>query len=109
MLLLDGEQTVIGGLYSTDENVQRQGIPVLKDLPWWFFGLRYVFGFERVSKIQKELVIVLQAELLDDLRDRVERPLGQDVLEQQRERFRRSIRRVDEEKARELPMPSEDY
>src|SRR5690606_18122571 len=33
VLLLDGEQTVIGGLYTTEEVVSRRGIPVLKDLP----------------------------------------------------------------------------
>ncbi|WP_369407484.1 hypothetical protein [Rhodothermus marinus] len=33
VLLLDGEQTIIGGLYSTRESISRKGIPFLKDLP----------------------------------------------------------------------------
>ncbi|MFV1885600.1 MAG: type II secretion system protein GspD, partial [Balneola sp.] len=40
--LLDGEATSIAGLYRTEENQVRRGIPILKDLPPWFFGLRYL-------------------------------------------------------------------
>jgi type IV pilus assembly protein PilQ len=57
VVLLDGEQTVIGGLFSTDETISRSGIPLLKDLPGWFFGLRYVFGKSQRQITQKELVI----------------------------------------------------
>src|SRR5690606_34834666 len=39
IVLLNREQTIIGGLYSTDESMERRGIPFLKDLPGWFFGL----------------------------------------------------------------------
>ncbi len=35
VLLLDGEETVIGGLYINEETIARTGIPFLKDLPWW--------------------------------------------------------------------------
>ncbi|MCD6326058.1 type II and III secretion system protein [bacterium] len=67
VLLYDGEDTAIAGLYSTDRNTQRKGVPFLKDLPWWVLGLRYVFGFDRVEKKDKELIILLKAELLDKL------------------------------------------
>lgn len=109
VLLLDGEQTVIGGLYSTDQSVSRAGIPILKDLPWWVFGLRYVFGFETVTNIQKELLIVLQAEMLDPLEDRLDRPMQRDILEKQRERIRENIGRFsDEEVGRGQTPPIEN-
>ncbi|MEO8168093.1 MAG: hypothetical protein ABI623_07595, partial [bacterium] len=44
VLLLDGEETIIGGLYNNETSEVRLGIPVLKDLPWYVFGLRYLFG-----------------------------------------------------------------
>ncbi len=70
VMLLDGEETVIGGLYVTEEKSSRSGIPLLKDLPWWFFGLKYVFGFESKSMVKKELLILIRAELLPTLEDR---------------------------------------
>ena len=53
ILLLNGEETVIGGLYINEEVNVRRGIPILKDLPWWFFGLRYIFGYETNSDTEK--------------------------------------------------------
>jgi len=70
ILLLDDEETVIGGLYTNEESVSREGVPYLKDLPWWFFGLRYLFGYEATSLVRKELVILLRAELVPSLADR---------------------------------------
>ena len=70
VMLLDGEETLIGGLYVNEESETRDGVPVLKDLPWWFFGLRYVFGFESKNVIKKELLILLKAELLPTLEER---------------------------------------
>ncbi len=70
VLLLDGEETIIGGLYINEQSNKRTGVPFLKDLPWWFFGLRYVFGFESVSMVKKELLILIHAELLPTLQDR---------------------------------------
>jgi len=72
VLLLDGEETVIGGLYSNEENVTREGVPILKDLPWWVLGLRYLFGYESKSFVKKELMIVLKANLLPSLTERIE-------------------------------------
>jgi hypothetical protein len=72
VLLLDGEETIIGGLFINEETNAREGIPFLKDLPWWFFGLRYVFGFETKTVRKKELIILLKAELLPSLQDRFE-------------------------------------
>jgi len=70
-LLYDGEETVIGGLYTTSEQEVREGVPVLKDLPWWFFGFRYIFGSENKTKIKNELIILLKAELSSPIRARM--------------------------------------
>ena len=72
VILLDGEETVIGGLSTSQESQERRGIPFLKDLPWWFFGLRYAFGFESNSLVETELVILLKAELLPPIKNRLE-------------------------------------
>jgi general secretion pathway protein D len=62
-LLLDGESTVIAGLYRTEESEVRRGIPFLKDLPGWFFGLKYLFGYNSTDIQENELIVLLQAEL----------------------------------------------
>lgn len=95
LILLDGEQTVIGGLYSTEESVSRRGVPFLKDLPRWFFGLRYVFGRTQRSITQKELVISLEANVVDPIRDRMTRQIPDNLLESQRESVRRALDRFD--------------
>jgi type IV pilus assembly protein PilQ len=68
--LLDGEETYVGGLYSTSEVTVREGIPLLKDLPWWVFGLRYLFGFDSKNVQKKELIVLMKAELIPLLQDR---------------------------------------
>ena len=65
--MYDGEETTIGGLYDKDETTSRGGVPILKDLPWWFFGLRYLFGYEMNNVTEKELVIIIKAELIDSV------------------------------------------
>lgn len=96
ILLLDGEQTVIGGLYVNEDNNTRDGIPFLKDLPWWFFGLRYVFGFESKSVVKKELLMLLKADLLPTLEERFADKLNQvkdaAFLKQKSTEFRKKLR-----------------
>jgi type IV pilus assembly protein PilQ len=70
-VLYDGEETVIGGLYTNSETMERGGIPFLKDLPWWFFGLRYVFGYDKSSTTTQELIILLKAEVVPTIEERV--------------------------------------
>ena len=70
VLLLDGEQTVIGGLYINDEEYVRSGIPFLKDLPWWVLGIRYLTGSDQKIITKKEVVILLKADLLNTLKQR---------------------------------------
>jgi type IV pilus assembly protein PilQ len=73
-LLYDGEETIIGGLFTTLETEEREGVPFLKDLPWWFFGLRYLFGSENIVKTKTELIILLKAELTGSIRERIPHP-----------------------------------
>lgn len=94
VMLLDGEQTGIGGLFSTDEFTSRRGIPILKDLPPWFFGLRYLFGYTQRTLTQKELLIVLQARMLDQIPDRAQRPFQRDLIEKQRRETEENLRRT---------------
>jgi type IV pilus assembly protein PilQ len=70
VLLLDGEETVIGGLYVNEEVIVRTGIPFLKDLPWWVFGIRYLTGSDQTIVRKKEVIILLKAELLPTLEER---------------------------------------
>jgi len=72
VLLLNGEQTTIGGLYSTSTTTHREGIPVLKDLPWWVLGLRYLTGSDNTTVQTKELIILIKANILPTLRERFE-------------------------------------
>jgi type IV pilus assembly protein PilQ len=71
VILLNGEETIIGGLYENDETKIRNGIPFLKDLPWWFFGLRYIFGSDDIITNKKELIISIKAELIPTLKERL--------------------------------------
>jgi len=61
LVLYDGEEAVIGGLYDTDTIRVRAGIPILKDLPWWVLGIRYLTGYYKTEIKERELVIILKA------------------------------------------------
>jgi type IV pilus assembly protein PilQ len=76
LTLLNGEEGYIGGMYSNDENTVRSGVPLLKDLPWWVFGLRYIFGFDSKQVIKRELLVLLKAEILPSLEERAAKPPG---------------------------------
>lgn len=70
VILYDGEETVMAGMYTTEELSDRGGIPILKDLPWWFLGIRYLAGYTKTEVKQREMIIVLSASILDSLGDR---------------------------------------
>ncbi|HKB87216.1 MAG TPA: type II and III secretion system protein, partial [Ignavibacteriaceae bacterium] len=74
IVMLDGEETILGGLYDNERTTDRVGIPFLKDLPWWVFGIRYLAGSDKVSTIKKELVILIKAELVPTLKERLAGP-----------------------------------
>lgn len=96
VLLLSGESTVIAGLYETEVETIRRGIPFLKDLPWWVLGLRYVFGFNSTQHVIQELVVLLKVELVPTLQERLEQPFKDrpDLLDEQRQQFREEIRQM---------------
>lgn len=90
--MLNGEETVIGGMYIDQTTKVRRGVPFLKDLPWWFFGLRYIFGYDDNAISKKELVILIRATLEPTLESRFSKPQSvnplKDELEHQRERIK---------------------
>lgn len=75
VLMLNGEETVLGGLFVNEETKTRNGIPFLKDLPWWVFGIRYLTGADVTTTVKKELVILLKAELVPTLKERLANPI----------------------------------
>ncbi|MDX1529998.1 MAG: type II and III secretion system protein [Rhodothermales bacterium] len=89
VLLLDGEQTVIGGLFSTEESIERRGVPILKDIPL----LSYVFSYKRRDVVQKELLIVLESRMIEPLRVRSGQPLPQNLYERERRGLQRRLDR----------------
>ena len=92
-VLLDGEETVIGGLYTTTETTERGGIPFLKDLPWYIFGLRYVFGYDKITDSKQELIILLKADIVPTLEERIADKLkkNQNLIEKTRKEFDEDI------------------
>ncbi|GAB4289154.1 MAG: type II and III secretion system protein [Ignavibacteriaceae bacterium] len=71
VLMLNGEETVLGGLFVNEETKVRNGIPILKDLPWWVLGIRYLTGSDETVVIKKELVILIKAEIIPTLKERL--------------------------------------
>ncbi len=95
LLLFNGEQSYVGGLFITEERNTRAGIPILKDLPWWVFGLRYIFGYEKTEVVTKELIAILQADLLPTLQDRVaQRDAQRDVIRDKLEADRKLLEQL---------------
>jgi type IV pilus assembly protein PilQ len=78
LLLLDGEETIIGGLYNSETTSIRLGVPFLKDLPWYVFGLRYLFGYDKDQVTKKELVILIKSELVPTLQERITQKTKED-------------------------------
>lgn len=79
VLMLDGEETVIGGLFINEDISTRRGIPFLKDLPWWVFGIRYLTGYDSESTTKKEVVILIKTEIIPTLKERVTMDKGNPV------------------------------
>jgi general secretion pathway protein D len=104
-LLLDGESTVIAGLYRTETAEVRRGIPILKDLPAWFLGLRYLFGYNSTDVQENELIVLLQAELEKPIGERARRAYQsqRNLLEQQQD-----VHRSLQDRVLENPLRSEN-
>ena len=92
VLMLDGEETIIGGLFVNEETIVRNGIPFLKDLPWWVFGIRYLTGSDETIVRKKELVILLKADLVPTLKERHENPKADQMLQNERSKRRSEVR-----------------
>jgi len=87
LLLLDGEEVAIGGLFVNNNSTSRRGIPFLKDLPWWVFGLRYIFGYDQVTVSTQEVIMLIKVNILPTLKERIE-------LKKMKRRLRKSGRNV---------------
>ena len=81
LLLLNGEQTAIGGLIVNEHDVVRNGIPILKDLPWWVFGIRYLTGSDQTINRKKEIIIVVKAKLLPKLEERAQKEFDEHIIQ----------------------------
>ncbi|MDX1592466.1 MAG: SPOR domain-containing protein [Balneolaceae bacterium] len=105
-LLVDGESTAIAGLYRTEQAEVRRGVPILKDLPAWFFGLKYLFGFNSTDYQMRELVILIQAEMIPSIQERYDKKLKSkfQVLREHREDVRAEIK-----EHQRLSNPEENY
>jgi type IV pilus assembly protein PilQ len=94
-LLLDDEATTLAGLYRTEKTEVRRGVPILKDLPPWFFGLKYLFGYNSQDYQMRELVVLLQASIEPSIQDRYDKPDTRnkfEIIQDERDRFRQDIR-----------------
>ena len=92
VIMLDGEESVLGGLFVNEEAQVRNGIPFLKDLPWWVFGIRYLTGSDETITRKKELIILIKAELVPTLKERFAHPDTKNVIKTQIERDRERIK-----------------
>ena len=99
VLMLSGESVIMAGLYETEERLIRQGVPILKDLPGWFFGLRYLFGFESKQYFEQELVVLLEVNLVPTLQERLDGRFERmpELIDQQREIFRENQQIIEEQ------------
>lgn len=108
-ILLNGEATYVAGLYRTEETSVRRGVPILKDLPGWFFGLRYLFGYNSKDYLENELIIIIQAELIKPVSERIsQRKLTQrEVLNDTRDGMRTNLDRVFTTETFDMPVEEE--
>ncbi len=93
--LLNGEETVIGGMFFNQSSKVRRGVPFLKDLPWWFFGLRYIFGYTDTIVNKKELVILIKATLIPTIQQRVNEPFTKTPLKDELEFQRHQLNKYE--------------
>ncbi|HKI45236.1 MAG TPA: hypothetical protein VKA08_07905, partial [Balneolales bacterium] len=96
IMLLSGESTAIAGLYETTTSTSRKGIPLLKDLPPWFFGLRYLFGYNSKTYTQQELIILIKATLVPDIKQRMAQThkTVKQILDEQRNEMQKQNKKV---------------
>ncbi|MGD1046456.1 MAG: hypothetical protein ABR936_14185 [Bacteroidota bacterium] len=94
LTLLNGEEGFIGGMYSNDDETVRSGVPLLKDLPWWVFGLRYLFGYDSKQVIKRELIVLIKAEILPSLEERAaKQPALKNIIQESQQEMEKDIKR----------------
>ena len=59
------------GLDCESRSNSPQRNPLLRDLPWWFLGLRYIFGYDQETVSQKEIILLIKADILPSLKENV--------------------------------------
>jgi type IV pilus assembly protein PilQ len=91
VVMLDGEEAVLGGLFVNEEAQVRNGIPFLKDLPWWVFGIRYLTGSDETIVRKKELIILIKSELVPTLKERFAHPDTKNLIQSERKRQQERI------------------
>ncbi len=97
LTLLNGEEGYIGGMYSNDEEIIREGVPLLKDLPWWVFGLRYLFGYDSKQVTKRELVVLLKAEIIPSLEERIAKPSAvKNIIQDSQQEMEKDLKRRSE-------------
>ena len=48
----------------------RVGIPILKDLPWWVLGIKYLTGYNKKSYQRNEMIVIIKAKIMDTILER---------------------------------------
>jgi general secretion pathway protein D len=71
IIMKDGDEAVIAGLLYNQFIKVRSGIPILKDLPWWVLGLRYLTGNDRFESLQKEVILLIRTEIIPSLSEQM--------------------------------------
>lgn len=95
VILLNGEETAMAGLFSNEYVEGRKGIPLLKDLPGWFFGLRYIFGYNYQQEVKKELIILIKAEIVPNLLTRLKNKMnGKNILQERKTDFEQRMKEL---------------
>ncbi|WP_440998938.1 SPOR domain-containing protein [Fodinibius sp. SL11] len=95
-LLLDGQTTVVAGLYRTERSQVRRGVPLLKDLPPWFFGLRYLFGYTSNDFLMRELVVLLEVSIEPTIPERMQRGIMTNKFKTLQKQRQQNFRDVEE-------------
>ena len=69
---------------------------ILTYLPWWFFGLRFLTGFSASDTREEELIIIIRADLVPSLTERMERRKFEldEILKEQKEKFDEDMKKI---------------
>lgn len=71
LILKDGDEAIVAGLVYNQFIKVRTGIPILRDLPWWVLGLRYLTGTDKYESLQKEVVLIIKSEVIPSIKEQV--------------------------------------